>query len=1615
MKHALFDADAPQAWTGTVENDSFTASGDTAWTLDGLAGNDVLTGSAQDDTITGGLGNDTLFGGAGYDTFIVAAGVTSYDAYDGGDGIDTILANADNQVIGITTLAGIEGIYSLGWTGTTIGGTAAAESWDFSNVMLFGITAINAGDGNDSVKGANDDDRYDGGGGNDTITGGTGADTIRGGTGEDDLSGDHGDDRFEYTGTNSGADSLTGGDGYDIALALAANTTIDIKALNGVEEISGAGFANITVVASAGDELLDFSIVSLVDIQSIRGGSGNDTIVGSAAADVLLGEAGNDSLSGGNGDDAFRYGDSVAGGGDSIDGGAGNDIVIATANKAILTLDRVTGVETISSGDFSGVSILGGDNAGLMDLSAVTLMGITTIDGGGGNDTIYGNSEANTVSGGAGEDVLYGGGGNDRYIVDSVADIVSESASGTGDDGGWDTVYASVSWSLSGYVENLTLTGTANIDGTGTDIYNFIVGNDGDNRLDGKGGADILAGGLGNDTYVLDNTDDHLSESAGEGIDLVEAGISYSLATLSWYELENLTLTGTDNLNGGGNGLNNVITGNTGNNSLSGGAGNDTLKGGAGDDTYIIDGGDTLVENAAEGTDQVEADFGYTLGDYLENLVLTGSAAIHGTGNGLDNRLTGNSGINALTGSWGNDTYVVQTTGDTVTEFSGQGTDLVESSVTFTLGNHVENLILTGSAAINATGNSLNNRLTGNSGVNTLTGGLGNDTYIVQTVGDNVVEANGEGTDLIESSVSYNLTGRYVETLTLTGSDNINATGNGVANALNGNVGDNLLDGGAGIDTMKGGLGNDTYVVSIASDQVLEYAGEGTDLVQSACSLTLGANLENLTLTGANAVNATGNSLNNVLTGNSATNNLSGGAGDDTYIVGAGDIVVESTGNGTDTVQSDITWSLAANVENLVLTGANAVNGTGNTLNNSLTGNSAANILSGGLGDDTYVVGLSDIVTEAASEGTDAVESSLTWTLEANVENLVLTGTAAIDGSGNEMDNRLTGNIAANTLSGGLGNDTYVAQAGDTFIELSGEGTDQVEADFSYSLGANIENLTLSGTAAINATGNGLDNRLTGNSASNTLTGGLGNDTYVVQNTGDNVVEANGQGTDLIESSVTYNLTGRYVETLTLTGTDAINATGNGQANTLNGNAGDNVLDGGAGIDTMSGGAGNDTFIVNIVSDQAYENADEGTDLVLSTCNFTLGANIENLTLTGTSAANATGNSLNNVLTGNSAANSLAGGAGDDTYIIGAGDTVVESAAAGTDTVQSGLTWTLGANIEILVLTGANAIDGTGNSLNNRLIGNSAANTLSGGLGDDTYVVGLSDTVVENASEGIDTVESDITWVLGDHVEHLTLTGTAAIDGTGNGLDNRLTGNSASNVLTGGLGNDTYVVQAGDTVIELTGEGTDQVETDITYTLGSEVENLTLTGSAAINGNGNGLNNILTGNSGVNVLTGGLGNDSYYIQNATDNVVEAGGEGTDVIISTVSYSLNGRFAETLTLTGSANLTATGNSVANTLNGNDGDNTINGKGGADLLSGGLGADIFLFETGCGKDTITDFSAAQNDSININAYTAGVSNSGLVAQNGANVVITLATGHTITVNNAVTADVLAHIVW
>jgi uncharacterized delta-60 repeat protein len=426
--------------------------------------------------------------------------------------------------------------------------------------------------------------------------------------------------------------------------------------------------------------------------------------------------------------------------------------------------------------------------------------------------------------------------------------------------------------------------------------------------------------------------------------------------------------------------------------------------------------------------------------------------------------------------------------------------------------------------------------------------------------------------------------------------------------------------------------------------------------------------------------------------------------------------------------------------------------------NDTLNGKAGADTMIGGDGNDVYYVDdKGDVVTEAINGGTDTVYSTLAaYKLAPNVEYAQILSGGNSDLTGNELNNVLYAGGANNVLDGGLGNDTasYAYAANGVTVNLA-SALQQNTYGSGYDTLLNIENLAGS-RYNDTLTGNQDNNTLNGGAGADTMTGGDGSDTYIVDNVGDVVRETNVDpvkgGIDTINASVSFKLTG-YAENVTLTGTDAINATGNSLANKLVGNSGNNVLDGGAGADVMSGGLGNDTYYVDNSGDVVAEIANGGTDTVISTVTRTLGDNQENLTLSGTAAINGAGNSLDNTITGNSARNVLTGGAGadkmygglgDDFYSVdNAGDTVVESSDAtlgGTDTVNATVSFTLGNYVENLTLSGTAAINGTGNALTNKIVGNGAANVLNGGDGADTLVGGLgNDTLV--GGQGKDVLE----------------------------------------------------------------------------------------------------------------------------------------------------------------------------------------------------------------------------------------------------------------------------------
>ncbi|WP_159999790.1 hypothetical protein [Roseomonas sp. 18066] len=830
------------------------------------------------------------------------------------------------------------------------------------------------------------------------------------------------------------------------------------------------------------------------------------------------------------------------------------------------------------------------------------------------------------------------------------------------------------------------------------------------------------------------------------------------------------------------------LEGGEGRDLLDGGMGNDVMLGGLGDDTYVVNKEtDQVIELPGEGYDTVRSGVSWTLGASQEALVMATLLAVTGIGNGLANLIIGSQADNLLRGLDGDDRL--------------EGRD--------------------GNDALQ--GGNGNDWLDGGRGDDVMHGGLGDDTYVVDSTADRVAELRDQGYDTLRSSVAWTL-GDNLEKLVLTGAA-LNGTGNALDNVIIGTAGDNVLkgeagddrleggagdddlDGGMGNDLMLGGAGNDRYTVNKATDRAFEFAGQGIDEVVASVSYTLGSHVENLRLVGGSALVGIGNVLDNSITGSAAANTLQGRDGDDSLYGMDGDDRLEG--------------------------------GEGHDL---LDGGAGNDVLVGGLGDDRYVVGLGDQIFETAAGGYDTVVSRGSWTLGAHLEALLLVGTSRATGTGNGLANLITGTSLTDTLRGLGGDDLLQGMAGHDTLE-GGSGNDRLE-------------------------GGAGDDTLDGGMGDDVMLGGLGDDTYVVSKLEDQTIELAGEGFDRVLAGIAWTLADN-IEALTLTGSGALAGRGNALANELIGNAGANalygldgddwlegkgghdILDGGAGNDSMLGGTGNDTYYVDSAGDEAVEGIGQGTDTVIASLDWTLGASLENLTLVG-GAREGRGNAIHNHIIGNALDNILSGfagndileggggndmligGSGDDLYIVPAGEgavTIVEEYNGAFDTIHSWRSIAAPSDVEAIVLMGEDDIDGAagwvrGNAGDNVLRGLH----LTGGDGDDTYVTSVrfkyhngaeedwvsftAPSVNEGADGGIDTViwqsgndfvypgrpEGEpnflFRWILAAHVENLVLLQEQwGVDG--NDLDNHITGSDGNDIVGGGAGHDTMLGGAG--------------------------------------------------------------------------------------------------------------------------------------------------------------------------------------------------------------------------
>ena len=1291
----------------------------------------------------------------------------------------------------------------------------------------------------------------------------------------------------------SSSDTLEGGTGNDTYIIDDRSDVLIERANEGVD----------TIVATINDHVLQENFEELELGNGVISGIGNGrggTVKGNNLANYLESGSGIDRLEGGFGDDTYVVNDT-------------GDVVVEFRESGT---DKVISSVSISLSDHvENIQLTGNLNLSAtgneQDNVIIGNRANNSLDGGDGADSIVGGLGNDTLFGGQDREVdtLEGGDGDDTYVIanaafsgDPVRDVIR-------DTGGNDVVLIPSRLSLTTFtlpdgIEGIGVSDDENsVDFDGNDGANRLVGNaqfntirglGGNDTIIGNGGGDFLFGGRGNDvlsgqhmfdeegndTYQISDLS-QLIVDLGSGNDTVESSVSFSQDAGLREELIDLLV---------GNGL--------------------------GRPSFESRSTSELLAEAQQRASLGELDTNFSLVQALpdiqlsaiENIVLTGEANVDATGGESNEQITGNNANNKLVGEGGNDTLHGQ-----------RGEDTLE----------------------------------GGDGVDRLVGGRGDDVYILDAE-DTVVELRDEGSDTVVVDSDYKLDISNVENVTLANDrfpGNFNATGDENSNVLTGNGGNNRLDGAGGNDTLIGGAGNDTYRVLSAEDTVIENAGEGIDTIEIDRGVNLTSefdNIENvLLLDAAGLADLIGDIQNNRLEGNASANILDGGAGrdtlvggeaPDTYFVDAQDTVIETGSTGGDTVFANFAFDLAnhAGIEDLVLTGFDDIDVTGNSNSNRITGNAGANTitggagtnnLNGGAGNDTYFISGSDSVAEVAD-----FQITENQTLVADLSTL--------------FEQPETGLLTYRIISlGELGDDTN----GLSLDRDSGLLVFDKPADFenpSDSDGDNVHKLLV--IADLN--GRTYDQF----------------QVWVVVN--DNQVEFNnvlaGQGNQKITQVLIDGDSSMVADSYEITsGNDVVTVTDAGEVRFINvqtspgsftyeltvtkDSVSNTVVQT---VNVLENPTGRVSTLESVSTVDITPTQDRSEDVVFLSnpiSRFTLSDFIEQLTLTSSDAEHLVGNDQNNEIRGNSGndtldgkggADTLIGSAGDDTYFVDdVGDVIEESGSSIDTVVVEGFSYTLGNNLENLRLS-TGATNGTGNAANNLIKGNTADNTLDGGAGadtlvgnggNDTYIVdNSSDVISERESGGTDTVltslnsfdltQNSFLVTTPIDIEVLTFTDSGNNTGVGNDSNNIITGNTGNDSLSGGAGGDVLKGLAG--------------------------------------------NDTLDGGSGNDRLEGGLGDDVYRIDASSDVVVEAEGEGEDTVNASVSYTLSDH-VEVLTLTGSLDINATGNALANRIEANTGSNTLQGLAGDDVF-----IDVGLDDTvdgGEGQDAIRLEGSAQLD--------------------------------------------------
>ena len=1524
----------------------------------GFAGDDILNGGAGNDVLMGGEGADQINGGAGIDiasyedvtnvipvtlnlktgvhtgaakgdtftdievfrgtnwgdTFVSGAAADSFDGLQGADVLDY---STSAQAISITS--------AVAGAGTGTGGDAQGDT--FTNVetvigsafndtftLTGGGLTLNGGEGNDvyiingntnagiiEAFGGGDDEvrttqntsylaanverltftgtgnfKGVGNAGDNIITGGAGDDVLTGGAGADQLIGGAGFDIASY-------EEVVNGIGVTLNLKTGVNTGIALgDSYSGIELYKGTNYGDTFVSGAAvdsfdglqGGDVLDYSTsAQAISITSAVAGAGTGT-GGDAQGDTftnvetVIGSAFNDTFT-------------LTGGGLTLNGGEGNDVYIINGNTNAGIIEAFGGgddeVRTTQNTSYLAANVERLTFTGTGNFKGVGNAGDNIITGGAGDDVLTGGAGADQLIGGAGfdiasyEEVVNGIGvtlnlktgvntgialgdsysGIELYKGTNYGDTFVSGAAADSFDGlqGGDILDYSTSAQAISILSSAVNAGT----GTGGDALGdsfinveTVIGSAFNDTFTLNGGGLSLNGAAGNDIYIINGYfNGAIIEAAGGGID--ELFTNQADMTLA-ANVERLTYTGTGNFTGRGNAGENIISGGAGNDVLIGGAGADQLIGGAGMDTASYEDertGAGVTINLKTGVHT-----GLAQGDTFDSI-----EAIRGSAYG-DTFFAG-TGADILDGAGGLDKldYSLSDQAVSITVANGAGTGLGGDAQ----GDQFSNMEW-------VIGSAYGDRFTVNAGLTVAVGGAGNDVYVVDgTGGFNIVEVAGGGDDEVRTSqISAGLHAE-VERLTYTGSGNFTGRGNASDNVITGGAGNDVLSGGAGADQLIGGAGIDT--VSYEDDA----SGAGVTLnLKTGVHTGIAAGD---TFSGIEAFRGSANG--DTFVASSAVDTLDGAGGVDKLdYSGSAQAIVMSVANGGGVGSGgDAQGDVFSNFENII----------GTAQDDQFTLTAGSMTFTGGAGNDVYIVNGNYTlnVIEGVDGGYDEVRTSQAdVTLANNVERLTYTGVGngTFTGRGNASDNVITGGSGNDLLMGGGGADQLIG----------GAGTDTVSYQDDYS-GAGVTLNLKTGVHTGIAAGDTF-------SGIETFRGSSFNDIFVASAQADVLDGAAGTADKLDYSSSAQAVV------MTVANNAGTGVGGDAQGDVFSnfeniiGTVFDDQFTVTAGTMTFSGGLGNDVyFATGTGSVLVNELAGEGDDEVRTNqVNYTLDAEVERLTYTGTGNFIGFGNAGDNIITGGAGNDTLYGGAGADQLIGGAGFDIASYADSGSAVISTKTGVANGGSAAGDTYSGIEQINGS--NTGDIFIGGAGLDRFDGGFGVDFLsfayetegvTFNLSAPLVTGAGAG--DVYTSIEAFQGSSYAD-TFTGSA-------GAVESFVGGGGADVLTGvGRGDAAWYVNsaAGVQVSLLTGAGTGgDAEGDVL----SNIDNLV----------GSAFNDTLTGNALANMIEGGDGND-----------IIDGGDGNDVL-----------YGNSFTITGALTGVSSTDNQADIIHGGNGNDYISG--------------------------------------------------------------------------------------